>query len=759
MEAVPGTTIPLGAESGDEANLVISCRGDALWWRPGIAFLLDTENEPEGSGARFQLLEEAEYIYQLTGLPDGDVHLEPQEIFDPDHHDGRSGRLRPGRHVGGINIDVHVPDARYRGSASLEVRSRKLDYLNDFRWMLNRIATEVADLLLQRFAPSAVTMRPEGEGRPASEYARFALLQSLLDSEELESAIQIVLHRPHSEYEMIAESVHPSRGLRGGRYLARALTRPGPRQPVYGYKPLGLETLPERVDQSRHVETLDTIPNRFVKYALGRWRSVAATVASRLDGLDDAAAQRGRAEADELIGRLDRLLGTALFQGIGDLDQFPASNQVLQKREGYRDILRAFFEIEAAAAIEWGEADDVFPAGSKDVATLYEYWVYLELARLIEEIPSFEMDRSTLVEPSKTGLTLNLCQGKSSVVRGRGRVNGRDIHVELFYNRTFGRTRGETGAWTRQVRPDVSLWIKSSDSLEAHDDVWLHFDAKYRVQDIYEAFGDDEGEDDAAPTKSRALTDDLLKMHTYRDAIKRTAGSYVLYPGQAPDAAKSRFQRYHEILPGIGAFALRPTPSGETSPETETALQQFVTDVIDYVTTRGTGLERSDYWTQRTYRESASTVAPTSALDTPPADTLVLIGFVKSPEQWEWIERTGLYNLRADDRPGSVDLSSTLFDAQFVLFHGREGFAPRLYRLGEELYVRSAEELESDGYPDPGGRRYVCVRVLDEIRQDPSRALSNEWIVDVKSRLPGGELAGAPVVTTWDQVFEERATT
>jgi hypothetical protein len=497
------------------------------------------------------------------------------------------------------------------------------------------------------------------------------------------------------------------------------------------------------------------VPNRFVKYALGRWRDVAGDVSDRLGDVDDAASLRGTKEVTALVDFFDGLLDAPLFADVGELDQFPAGNQVLQRREGYRDLFRAFFEVEAAATIEWGDTEDVFPAGSKDVATLYEYWVYLELARIIQQIPTFTMDRSTLIESSAKGLTLNLRQGKESVVRGSGTVKGRRVDLELFYNRTFVNSKGETGAWTRQVRPDCSLHISTSDALGAYDDVWLHFDAKYRVHDVYEVFGQVVGENDPEITRSYALTDDLLKMHTYRDAIKRTAGSYVLYPGQAPDPPKSRFQRYHEILPGIGAFALRPTASGSTSIDTESVLQQFIQDVIEHVSTRGTGLERADYWTQRTYAVDADSVPPTSVLAEPPADTLILIGFVKSQEHWAWIQETGLYNLRADDRPGRVDLSSRMFDARFLLLHGREGFLPRLVSLTTEIYVRSADELVETGYPTPGGSRYVCVRLADWIDESGIRRLSNEWIVNVKESIDPDGTPGAPVVGTWLQFFGE----
>ncbi len=737
--------------------LCVRVRGDEPMWKGGIPYLLDADGDPavEPATSRIQLLEESEYIYEIKGI-EGPVRLQPTEMFDRNDDTGHSGRLRPGRHVGTVATVVLDADGECIGKADFEVRSRKLDYLTDFQWMLNRIASVATDLLLAHFAPAAVSLKADGEASTTGIYSRFALLRSLLENEELESAIQLVLHHPHSEYRSVSEYVNPSRGLRSGRHLSRALTGPGPRQEIRsGVAPRGLSTLPERVEQVRHIEVVDTVPNRFVKYALERWRGIAADVIERLRNLDDSASLRGVAEAVDLTNRLDLLLDAPMFNDVGKLDQFPAGNQVLQRREGYRDVFRAFFEVEAAAAIEWGDTDDVFPAGSKDVATLYEYWVYLELARIIRDMPAFAMDSSTLIESSPSGLTLNLRQGKQSVVRGNGVENGRRIDIELFYNRMFAPSTSETGAWTCRVRPDCSLHISSSDPLGNYDDVWLHFDAKYRVRDVYEAFGQDVDDDDPIVAGSYALTDDLLKMHTYLDAIKRTAGSYVLYPGQVPDPDKSRFERYHEIVPGIGAFALRPTAAGEASVDTESVLQDFIRDVIDHVSRRGTGLERADYWVQETYARPTGSVPPTTLLTEPPVDTLVLVGFVKSPEHWTWIEQTGLYNLRADDRRGSVDLSSRLLDASFLLLHDRVGSIPRLVSLSDAIYIRTAEELSQMGYPEPRGQRYVCVHVTGPIDGAIVPDVTNDRIGEVKESAQHGGLFGAPMIATWEQIFGE----
>ena len=68
---------------------------------------------------------------------------------------------------------------------------------------------------------------------------------------------------------------------------------------------------------------------------------------------------------------------------------------------------------------------------------------------------------------------------------------------------------------------------------------------------------------------------DLLKMHTYNDAIRKTIGSYVLYPGTSQEGKK--FNIYDELLPGVGAFAIRPGDKERTG---EKQIEKFISDVI-----------------------------------------------------------------------------------------------------------------------------------------------------------------------------------
>lgn len=78
----------------------------------------------------------------------------------------------------------------------------------------------------------------------------------------------------------------------------------------------------------------------------------------------------------------------------------------------------------------------------------------------------------------------------------------------------------------------------------------VHFDAKYRVEDIDSLFGAEGADDADGEVEGNYKRQDLLKMHAYRDAIKRSQGAYVLYPGRANAAVK--LKGFHEILPGLG---------------------------------------------------------------------------------------------------------------------------------------------------------------------------------------------------------------
>lgn len=230
------------------------------------------------------------------------------------------------------------------------------------------------------------------------------------------------------------------------------------------------------------------------------------------------------------------------------------------------------------AEIADGLVGDIRP-----VNEIYEYWCFFTLREVLLEVSS-EIGGGNFLTVSADGLRVQLSRGGRSECRFEfTTADGQKARASLFYNRRFVRPKTPNltwdGSYTSSFAPDFSLRIARAcpDSV-AH---WLHFDAKYRLQQQQtdELFDGAEDEDQDAPSGnyqeelSRVhKQEDLFKMHTYRDGILGTRGAYVLFPGNGIggiDAPPNPnfFVRHPSALgggsvhhlPSVGAFALSPS--------------------------------------------------------------------------------------------------------------------------------------------------------------------------------------------------------
>ncbi|MEQ9304540.1 MAG: DUF2357 domain-containing protein, partial [Marinoscillum sp.] len=529
----------------------------------------------------------------------------------------------------------------------------------------------------------------------------------------------------------------------------RQLMRGGPR---VSWESGVISTLPQVIDNHRTVVTVDTVPNRFVKFALEQWRDVVARILDLLaSNSTNPAVQRGLLEAQETLDQLDSFLAEGLFKELQPIDSFPADNQVLHKREGYRDIYKAYIQFDVAAKLSWEGGNEVYAAGKRDVATLYEYWVFLKLAELVSELCDTPFDFTEFLEVRENALNVTLMQGRQQVLVGSTKRNSRELKIELWFNRSFSKRNLREGSWSRSMRPDYSLKISPADEEEAaFESVFLHFDAKYRIDHLQELFdSDSETEADETEATNRQVfsadpkRDDLLKMHAYKDAIKRTAGAYVIYPG----SEKKEYRQYHELLPGLGAFALKPTEEGFA--KGKYAIKRFIEDVFEHIATQVSQHERSRFWLEESYKldsklESKLPTAP--FLHRPPADTLVLLGYVKNLEHWEWVTAQNLYNLRADDRRGAVGLGSKELACDLIILSClSEGKSLLVKTVGQPSIV-SAEGMQSLGYPEPKSL-YYCFNIEKIENSDWQEILDSPVVEELRSQ--EHPVKGHPVVLSW----------
>jgi len=273
------------------------------------------------------LEEEGTYVFAIERADElGDLIVEPgDELFSFDDTSRSRGRLQPRQHVGRIRVVVR--DARAEGVVVLSVRPRKLDEETEYRQMLDDIADIATEAILQGFAPAALALVHDPATRPELLYQQFAFLQARLSTSG-EHDLAMVLNRPHRAWIDQEEHRLPGSPLRGGSRQIRALTRAGARVPAPSN--VALASLPRRLAVTRSEETLDTEPNRFVAFALQRWRELAFRVLDLLTAQVKRSGpiSRGIDAAGEVIALLDHALSAPMFREVGRLTSFPTGKRL-----------------------------------------------------------------------------------------------------------------------------------------------------------------------------------------------------------------------------------------------------------------------------------------------------------------------------------------------------------------------------------------------------------------------------------------------
>lgn len=718
-----------------------------------------------GETADDSLKESCRYEYELE-MPGYSLREVPGVLAHSRiKHDRERGLIEPGNFVGLLKLELMGMDGGHTlAEAHVQVRSTKLRYEDEYRAMLEDIAEKCADFLMQLDSPVEGGFLPDGEIDEPTLAQRLYFLKSLLGSEGFEQALQRIVTMPNTRWREDLRSMDVRKSRRLGCHEVRQFATTSRRRPVPAGHPFSMASMPERIEVRDKRDTVDTPENRFVKYVLSVFLDTLEMFASRLP-VNGSQYPGLRAEVAALSLQLEETLAHDVFKQVAPPDMMPLSSPVLQRREGYRQVLRAWLLYSLAARLCWTGGDDVYAAGRRDAAALYEYWVFFRLLDLVADL--FTLDNPPVADLIDcAGLVLKLKAGKHLPIRGVYAGLGRRLCVQFSYNRTFGGEKAypDSGSWSRQMRPDytLSLWPTEFSAEEAERQeliTHVHFDAKYKVDGLIELFGrvaEEDGEQSEqilAEEKEQQRSGtykrgDLLKMHAYRDAIRRSAGAYVIYPG----ADEKGFRGFHELLPGLGAFPLRPGCSDDGS----AALKTFLGKVTEHVCNRATQHEQQTYHTYRIHRneppEALRESLPESVDATrapSPVEQYVLVGTCQSEAIMQWALQTGLYNFRADDRPGSLRLGPEAAGASLLLLrqHGsmQADTILRIAKEGPRVFTR--ETLERRGYPEQGDSEANYL-VFSVKRLEPDNVLNGyTWNLSELPSFKIGHQAG------WPQVF------
>lgn len=656
----------------------------------------EVDDAEEHGEARHQLLEGKEYEYTL---PDG-LYFKKSPVIKESRRKRNEGRIITGNYVGTLDLMIGKDDNDYYDIVSFEIQSSKTNYRSDYRKMLNDITNYYTELVMLAGSPVSQNFEPSDKDDQRTIYQKFAFVKSIIDSDEFDEAINKILYNPVKRWTNTIEERPINSVKRLGRSEVRQIATSNNRMKLPQGKTIaGLDSLPRSIQVKSKEDTIDTPENRFIKYVLQSFSQFC----DRIYILGLSKSERLSTEARNCCNKLDSYLSHSFFKEIKQAQFIALNSPILQRKEGYREVLQAWVLFDLAAKLSWQGGDNVYKAGNKNIATLYEYWLFFKLMEIISDLFSINAkDKAALVETDKEHINLSVKQGRMIMVSGIYKTPSRNINIRFFYNRTFNHSTdiNKRGSWSTPMRPDytLSIWpgdISEDDAESQNIIVHIHFDAKYRVNNIIfaetessEEF-DQEKEEESIGTYKRA---DILKMHAYNDAIRRTGGSYVLYPGTIDKTLRG----FHEIIPGLGAFPISP----DTFDQDSKALKNFLKELLDHFLNRLSQRERKAFHDFEIYEQAPAMLCEPmpepfgSNRSLIPSETNVIIGYYKTTEQLEWILHNKKYNTRTGTRLGSLRLDNTITTAKYLLLHSKPGNKQVLVKISNKgARIMSKEEL------------------------------------------------------------------
>ena len=777
----------------------------------GTLFELDESEAKSNGEAKYQLLEGRSYNYYFQN-----AQFQLKEIsgitVNSKRKDVSEGRINTNTYVGTLTLYViNLEDPNQVEKVFVEVLSTKMDsepdksYRENYRFMLESITEKCTELLMQINAPISQQYEIDFEKDSKTIYQRFAFVKSIIFSNEFNDAVQKVISSPTTRWSQNDElkDIRSIRRFSGSniRQLTTASNRislPPNHKLTSSYN---IYDIPSKIISTKKVETLDTPENRFIKYALKELMKFSTDC---LNVFLNQKYDRAEIEAKAIISNLENHLNHPFFKEIAEPESLKLNSPILQRKSGYREILNVWLKFALAAKLIWSGGDDVYNAGKRDIAVLYEYWLFFTLYDLVKD--KFRIDKHQfddkpydhLIVPTNDGLNVMVKSGKHTALEGIFDSGNRKLQVKFSYNRTFsggteyinGANQKLAGSWTKTLRPDYTLSVWPAEFSEEYAEekeliVHIHFDSKYKVEhfsvntnvdlnheDIKSAVERELNLEKEDEKKGRYKHADLLKMHAYKDAIRRTGGAYILYPGTEN---QKPLKGFHEIIPGLGAFAIRPSSQNNGVSE----LSQFIDTVINHLLDRASQREKAAVKTNDIYKfkktDYLDDALTPNILNEPmpeyfdskrtekiiPDETFILVGYCRNSDNLDWYKKKGLYNFRMDDDSGSLSLTSQVVNSKYLLIREPgNNLANKIFKIiSNGPKVLTGGNLLNLGYKSSNLKDYyLVVEIEKELCNDFNFSQFDFTLLDeyksIKSKYNPYTAAGFPFVVTLTELMK-----
>lgn len=494
------------------------------------------EDQPEVSDIRaFQFdtvplfFEESNYLIEIKSksLDEITVEHESDEIRNSfshvmDMNNILIGTINFGGDIGYSEFIINSSGreiARFR----IEIFPSKMDYKEDYQAMMDEINNEVY-LAVIDFIRRTYHGFDISDSKQSTPAIFFKILTTIF--EKFKKSSDRITKLPHHRLETEHPILPYHKIKRTDKYTEKWIIKhPGfvsEKNNCYL-----VQKAPSVVKQVNY----DTQENRFAKYIL-------VNTDKRIKEFQKLYIKSGNPSKQVLddISSMSKIinhfLNDTFLSDVGRYNHSKSMSLVFEMAPGYRELYKYYIMLKSGLEMQ----GDVFRIGYKETPTLYEYWCFIKLVRIMRE-RKYKLISPDPIQVNNSGITVTLTKDKGSEVVYLNRATGEKY--TLSYNSSTSGTETQTVA----QKPDNILTIEKAGSGFPYKYI---FDAKYRLQTDKVNYAWD------VPGPKE---DDINTMHRYRDAIvyenpeingfefrKTMFGAYILFP--YPDN-EDNFKTHH----------------------------------------------------------------------------------------------------------------------------------------------------------------------------------------------------------------------
>ena len=460
-----------------------------------------------------------------------------------------------------ILIDYKVGSELRHFRFGFDVLSTKLNYHEHWRKIIEDIESEYRMLSLDYMRRTFHGFSPDTKGE-TPELIWWSIFAG--EQKKFISAVKSIIERPRHRLHGIETYLRADKLTRIPTSIENELAEHRKEQ-AHLY----------RVEQQ--VQSNDTQENRFLKHALGNITAKYEALKKRIEAIKGAS-DPFKGEMQNMLDTLKRLQKNPFFRTVGRFKGMNQESLVLQKASGYSQVYRTWNLLRRAYSLN----DGIYRLQSKDIATLYEIWCFIEVSHIVKELLGIDVDVDHRNRMEMSGIfTWELGKGEHSRIL----FKKNDVELaELVYNPKHTDKENDNISMENLVvptvaqKPDIVLQLTKHDQQKDMKMTYL-FDAKYRIEGRVN--GVDTPPEDAINQMHRYRDAIYYKEHTSNELKKEVIGGYILFPGdgQKADVEVSKFYKTIEEV-NIGAFPLRPKDV-----ENRELLVQFVESLIGKAST------------------------------------------------------------------------------------------------------------------------------------------------------------------------------